>query len=296
MQPKGDHRSKPTKPTKPVTPAKPRANTAFGRLKEQLQAVDLVFEVLDARIPRASQHPKGEEIFGNKPRIIVLAKQDLADPELLQNWLDFLAEGESRDSLALSFKLHKGQEKLISASLKITQAKRDQLAKKGLLPRPMRACVVGMPNTGKSTLINWLTGKNKARTGDKPGITRGTQWVRVHPQLELLDTPGILPPVAFETETKMRLALCNIIPEDHYDFVEAAEFGLALIMSGKNRDALKMYGAEFGSSEKPTLEGLAIARSCVAAGGVPDVRRAAGMFLNDFKNGRLGQFVLEQPG
>jgi ribosome biogenesis GTPase A len=271
--------------------------TAFGRLKEQLQAVDLLFEVRDARVPAASRHPKSEEIFGNKPRIIVLAKQDLADASQLKAWLDALSVGDERDALALSFKLHKGQDKLIASSLRLTEPKRQALARKGLLPRPMRACVVGLPNVGKSTLINWFTGRHKAKTGDRPGITRGTQWVRVHPQLELLDTPGFLPPVAFSHETMMKLALCNVVPDDHYDFADVAEYGLALL-ARENPKALQIYGTELVEAERPNLEQLALARKCVAAGGVPDTRRAAISFVNDFRNGKLGQFVLDQlsPG
>lgn len=271
-----------------------RATTAFGRLQAQLQAVDLLFEVRDARAPNASRHPKADEIFGTKPRVVVLAKQDLADPDALKAWIEKLGEADGRAALALSFKLRKGQDKLIATSLKLTEAKREALIRKGLLPRPMRACVVGLPNVGKSTLINWLTGKNKAKTGDKPGITRGTQWVRVHPQLELLDTPGILPPVAFSRETTMKLALCNVIPDDHYDFMDVAEYGLSFI-SRTNKDGLKLYGEQFASSADPDLEQLAVARSCLAAGGVPDVRRAAMIFLNDFRNGKLGTFVLDIP-
>jgi ribosome biogenesis GTPase A len=262
-------------------------------LKEQLQAVDLLFEVRDGRVPNASKHPKADEIFGTKPRIVVLAKQDLADPEQIKRWIEELSQEGERSALALSFKLQKGQDKLIATSLKLTADKRDALARKGLLPRPMRACVVGMPNTGKSTLINWLTGKHKARTGNQPGITRGTQWVRVHPQLELLDTPGILPPVAFTYETKMKLAMCNIIPDDHYDFLEVAEYGLAML-AATHHDRLDIYGKTFLDIEHPTLKDLAIARGCVAAGGVPDSRRAATIFLNDFRNAKLGQYVLDE--
>jgi ribosome biogenesis GTPase A len=142
-------------------------------------------------------------------------------------------------------------------------------------------------------LINWLTGKHKARTGNQPGITRGNQWVRVHPQLELLDTPGILPPVAFSRDVTMKLALCNIIPEDHYDFMEVAEYGLDFL-AHENRDSLRIYGDKFSEVESPTLEDLATARSCLAAGGVPDRRRAASIFMNDFRNGKLGQYVLDK--
>ena len=256
--------------------------------------MDVLFEVRDGRVPLSSKHPKADEIFGTKPRIVVLAKQDLADAEDLKQWMDTLASAPDRGALALSFKLRKGQDKLVSMSLKLTEPKRAALARKGLLPRPMRACVVGMPNTGKSTLINWLIGKNKAKTGNKPGITRGTQWVRVHPQLELLDTPGILPPVAFSHDTTMKLALCNLIPDDHYDFMDVAYYTLSMLLR-ENRQALHIYGDKFMAIETPNLEDVARARSCVGPGGVPDVRRAAVTVINDFRNARLGQYVLDKP-
>lgn len=277
------NRSTPKRKTKP---------TALTRLREQLQAVDLLFEVRDARLPHSSRHPKAQELFGHKPRVIVLAKQDLADPDALKQWLLRFGEQDLQEALALSFKLNKGQEKLVSASVRLTEEKRALIAKRGLLPRPMRACVVGLPNVGKSTLINWLCGRHKAKTGDKPGITRGTQWIRIHPQLEMLDTPGILPSVAFSNEVGMKLSLCNIMPNDQYDIEEVANFGLQLV-SSVNPEALKMYGSELVESA-PTLENLAKARSCIAAGGVPDTRRAASLFLNDIRSAKLGRFVLDK--
>jgi ribosome biogenesis GTPase A len=279
----GGSRSKPSRTGSGST-------TALSRLQTQLQAVDLLFEVRDARLPVSSVHPKTVELFGNKPRIIVLAKQDLADPEALKRWLDKLSSG-AQQALALSFKLQKGQDKLVAASLKLTEEKRRAQERKGLLPRPMRACVVGLPNVGKSTLINWLTGRHKAHTGDKPGITRGTQWVRVHPQLELLDTPGILPPVQFSGEIAYKLALCNILPQDHFDNVEVAEYGLSRVAK-QAPEALEVYGNELVENGA-TLENLARARSCLAAGGKLDTRRAAAIFINDFRAGKLGRYVLD---
>jgi ribosome biogenesis GTPase A len=278
----GASRSKPSRPS--------GKSTAFARLQTQLQAVDLLFEVRDARLPRSSGHPKVAELFGHKPRIIVLAKQDLAEPTKLKRWTDGWAE-EDQPSIGLSLKLMKGQDKLIALALKATESKRQALAKRGLLPRPMRVCVIGLPNVGKSTLINWLTGRHKAHTGDRPGITRGTQWVRVHPQLEMLDTPGILPPVAFESEVTMKLALCNILPQDHFDPVEVANYGLAWL-AANDRDVLDVYGKELVENE-PTLENLAKARSCLGQGGKLDIRRAATILINDFRAGKLGRHVLD---
>jgi ribosome biogenesis GTPase A len=266
--------------------------TAFSRLQAQLQAVDLLFEVRDARLPVCSAHPKTRELFGNKPRVIVLAKQDLADPDILPKWLDQLSGEQGTAALALSFKLKKGQDKLVAASLKLTEEKRQAQARKGLLPRPMRACVVGLPNVGKSTLINWLTGRHKAQTGDRPGITRGTQWVRVHPQLELLDTPGLLPPVQFKGETGWKLALCNVLPQDHFDMVEVAEYGLSWL-SQNAPGALDVYGNELVENGA-SLENLARVRSCLAPGGKLDTRRAASILINDFRSGKLGRYVLDR--
>lgn len=266
-------------------------STAFARLQTQLKNVDLLFEVRDARLPSCSAHPKAGEMFGNKPRIIVLAKQDLADPKDVQLWIEKFCRQPGQQALALSFKLRKGQDKLVDLSLKLTQEKRQAQARKGLLPRPMRACVVGLPNVGKSTLINWLTGKHKALTGDRPGITRGTQWVRVHPQLELLDTPGLLPPVQFSGETALKLALCNVLPQDHFDPIDVAEYGLTRL-SLSAPDSLNIYGNELAENGA-TLENLARARSCLGPGGKLDTRKAASIFISDFRAGKLGRHVLD---
>jgi ribosome biogenesis GTPase A len=257
-----------------------------------LQAVDLLIEVRDARLPISSVHPKAGEIFGNKPKLIVLAKEDLAESKQVKGWLTQLGKTNDQEAIALSLKIQKGRDKLLSLALKVTEAKRQALARKGLLPRPMRACVVGLPNVGKSSFINWLIGKRKTRTGDKPGITRGTQWVRVHPQLELLDTPGILPATAFNRDVSLKLALCNLIPEAHYDNEDIAEFGLSYIASTAP-SSLKIYGSPLDETQ-PTLQNLAVARGCLAAGAKPDVKRAAALFLNDFRDGKLGPIMLDQ--
>lgn len=265
--------------------------TPLARLKAQLKAIDLIFEVRDARLPATSRHPHLEEIFGSKQTIVVLAKQDLADADALKAWLDKLRENENKQALALSLKTQSGRNKLLDLALKLNRDKQESLAKKGLLPRPMRACVVGLPNVGKSTLINWLVGRHKAPTGDAPGITRGAHWIRIHPQIELLDSPGILPPVSFSGEKAMKLALCNVLPQDHYDLIDTAEWGLAWLIEHAPA-ALDVYGNQFAKNDAG-LQNLAELRSCVLAGGKPDIRRAASIFINDFRNGKLGRHILD---
>ncbi len=266
-------------------------STPLGRLQSQLKAIDLIIEVRDARLPDTSKHPRLHELFPNKPGIIVLAKQDLADNDALKPWLDKLKTSGNRQALPLSFKLQTGRDKLLNLALKQTQEKQDALTKRGLLPRAIRVCVVGLPNVGKSTLINWLVGRHKAPTGDRPGITRGAHWIRIHPQIELLDSPGLLPPVSFSGEQAMKLALCNLLPQDHYDLVDAAEWGMNWIVHN-HPQALDVYEKQFAQN-KGSLQNLAEVRSCLLAGGKPDARRAASILVNDFRNGKLGRYVLD---
>lgn len=272
-------------------PQKPARRTPFTILKEQLQVVDLLLEVRDARIPDSSRHPAAGQIFGNKPRLIVLAKEDLAEPYALKQFLRQLST-DGVTALAVSLKQNKGQKRLFDEALKLTKERRAAWEAKGLLPRPMRATVVGLPNVGKSSLINWLIGTKRAKTGDKPGITKGTQWVRIHPQIELLDTPGLLPPVNFDPDVANKLAVCNLLPDDRYDLEEISEWALVHIASTR-RDMLKRYGLDLAETE-PTLENLAKMRSFLSSGGRLDTRRAGAVFLNELRSGKLGPFVLDE--
>jgi ribosome biogenesis GTPase A len=192
-------------------------------LQQQLKHVDLVIEVLDARAPLSSRHPRAVELFGAKPRLIILSKKDLADGQRLKQFLQLFQDPHQQvQAIALSLKSQENKTSIFTAALELTENKRQQLSDRGLLPRPIRVCVVGMPNVGKSSFINWLIGQKKAKVGNKPGITRGPQWVRVHPQIELLDTPGVLPNATFAEATAQKLALFNLLPESSYDMEEIA--------------------------------------------------------------------------
>lgn len=267
------------------------ASTPLRRLKEQLASVDVLFEVRDARLPISSRHPKSAELLGQKPRIIVLTKSDLADPRLVKDWITELKADTGYPAIALCLKTAKGQEKLLNIALEITVDKREALKRKGILPRPIRACAVGLPNVGKSSLINWLIGRKKAAVGNRPGITRGNSWIRVHSQLELLDTPGMLPNATFSPETSLLLALCNILPEDHYQIDETAEAGLTLL-ADNYPGSLSIYDSAENSSPID-LSQIARIRSCLLSGGKFDLHRAAGIFISDFRSGKLGSIVLD---
>jgi ribosome biogenesis GTPase A len=270
---------------------KSKGRTAFQNIKEQIKVADLLFEVLDARLPKSSRHPESLALFGNKPRLVILAKQDLCDKTQLANFIDKLKQEPNTHVLALDLKTSKDKKQVIDLALKLTAAKHASQQKRGLLPRPIRACVIGLPNVGKSSFINWLIGRKKTNVGNRPGITRGPQWIRLHPQLELLDTPGILPPAAFEPIAKLKLALCNLLPTSHFDAEEVANYGLSLVAK-KNLSAFKFYGNDFMQSQKALVD-LALAKNCLIAGGKPDIMRAASMFINDFRLGNLGKYLLD---
>lgn len=274
--------------------------TAYKSLQETIKWVDIVIEVLDARAPLSSRHPNALEIFGHKPRMVVMSKEDLADPGKVSEWLDVMKTATSASQtedqmsaiISLSLKTQKNRNKLLDIALQLTESKRSALKAKGLLPRPMRAVVVGMPNVGKSSLINWMIGKNKAKAANKPGVTRGPQWVRVHPQIELLDTPGFLPPASFSEDVHLKLAMLNLIPETNYDAEEIARHGLNLL-----RKIYPSLIAEYipnSELDLATLEHFADLRHFLTHGGKLDTSRAASTFLSDLRNGRLGRITLDR--
>lgn len=275
---------------------KGQPRTAFQLLQEQLKWVDLVFEVLDARAPLSSRHPQHAKIFGNRPTLIVLTKDDLADAKMSQKWVERLPSGNTEKAIALSLKDRKRHKEVISLVLALTEEKRLALERKGILPRPMRVCVVGMPNVGKSSLINWLIGRKQTRVADRPGVTRGPQWVRVHPQLELLDTPGILPPYISSKETNNRLATFNLTPQANYDLEEVAEYALNEIARRYPRLLERYLGSETVESDYLTLDILAERKRFIASGGRLDTARAAAVFLSDVRNGKMGRITLDWPG
>ncbi len=274
--------------------------TAFKSLQETLKWVDLVIEVLDARAPLSSRHPNGQEIFGHKPRLVVLSKEDLADSNKVRDWLALMTtQSQSQEKpispnsvLSLSLKTQKNRGRILDIALQLTAEKRAARKVKGLLPRPMRAVVVGMPNVGKSSLINWMIGKNKAKAANKPGVTRGPQWVRVHPEIELLDTPGFLPPASLTEEVRLKLALLNLIPETTYDAEEISRHGLGMLK--KIYPTLIEQYMPDSELNSVSLEDLATLRHFLTHGGKLDTARAASTFLSDLRNGRLGRMTLDK--
>lgn len=299
---------------KPLRSKPKPASTPFQRLTEIVKWVDLVIEVLDGRLPETTRHPASKDIFGNKPRVIIYSKSDLSDRDKLRAYVksvarEYSAEDDADESdnaarsqnaqvqpekmLILDLKSMAHKNTFIEAALAVTAAKRKALARKGLLERPMRACVVGIPNVGKSSLINWFVGRKKAKTGDSPGVTRGTQWIRVHPQLEMLDTPGILPANLFSPEQRQRLSLLNLLPAEGYDNVEIAKFGLMMM---KKYYPKRLDAYVDGLSETDVEDGLdyiAEKKHYLSNGGRLDHYRAATIFLRDLRAGKMGDVTFD---
>ncbi len=289
-------------------PKKRPPNTPFQRLVEIVKWVDLVIEVLDGRLPLSTRHPKSNEIFGGKPRLIIYSKLDMADAKRLKEYVKrlnadhALAVRQAAENggprvvpmraVALCLKGRDNKASFVESCLALTKDKRETLQKRGLLPRPMRAAVVGIPNVGKSSLINWFVGKKHARTGDMPGVTKGNQWIRVHPQLELLDTPGILPPTLFSQETMARLSVLNLVPPDTYDTLEAAQQSIRL-MQKYYPQALDDYVPGLAEAQDGLIH-IAEAKNFLASGAKLDDLRAANILLRDIRDAKLGPLTLDE--
>lgn len=270
---------------------------AHRMIRENIKLVDVVIELLDARIPASSANPVIEEVGEGKPRIVVLNKADLAEPEWTERWIrHFCAAG--RPAVAVDSLGGSGAKQLVS---RIEQAARDKLAAlaaKGIRPRPVRAMILGIPNVGKSSLINRLLGSATARTGDKPGVTRGKQWIKIGKNLELLDTPGVLWPKLDDQEAAFRLAVSGAISDEVFDR-EKVVARLLVLLGGDYPDRL---AARYNLTPPLPPDGLELLaligtrRGCLRSGGVVDLEKAGRIVLSEFRDGKLGRFTLDQPG
>jgi len=258
-------------------------------LQEQLKWVDVAIELGDARVPQSSRNPLLQELLGGKPKLVILNKADLADPAQTERWLAALRA--TSPVYAVSAVMGTGVARIVPMVEKLAASRLAQLAGKGIRPRPVRVMVVGIPNTGKSSLINQLAGGSKAKTGNKPGVTRGNQWIRVHERVELLDTPGILWPKFEDPEVGRRLAATGAVRDEVVDAEDLARWVLAWLEATYPADTQGwLPGKEAGDS----LEAFGRKRGCLVRGGEVDLLKAAQVFLREFRQGRLGRFTLDR--
>ena len=263
-------------------------------MQENIKLIDLIIELVDARIPMSSRNPDIDELGKGKSRIILLNKSDLADARLNQEWESFFKE-KGYFVQQLNAKTGAGIKNIQALVQESCKEKIERDGKRGIINRPVRAMVVGIPNVGKSTFINSFAGKACAKTGNKPGVTKGKQWIRLNKNLELLDTPGILWPKFEDQKIGERLALIGSINDE---ILHVDELAVALIRNLKNSylDLLeKRYDITIDEDAYDTLKKIAIARKCLQKGELPDVDRASSMLLEDFRSGKLGRITLERP-
>ncbi|WP_418488382.1 ribosome biogenesis GTPase YlqF [Dialister invisus] len=260
---------------------------------EHLKAVDVAAELLDARIPLSSANPMVEELLSGKPRIVILNKADLADPEMTKAWESYY---KRKGVAAVSMSCGNGKDKKKFLRL-IKEAAGPMLKKwkrRGLKTRSARIMILGIPNVGKSTLINFISGTAAARTANTPGHTRGKQWVRLSQGLDLLDTPGVLWPKFEDQVAALRLAATGAIAGDVFD-ADTVVPELMRVLARTAPDALReKYGIEDAAADPQIL--LAQAgkrRGCILPGGAIDYARVQTMILNDFRSGKLGRITLD---
>lgn len=262
---------------------------AERKLKEQISLVDVVIEVLDARIPLSSCYGNIKSLLGEKPRLILLNKSDLVDINELKQWIEILEERFETTVLISDAKNSKDLNKIIAKAIELSEPRIQALMKKGLLRRPARAMVVGMPNVGKSSIINKLTRTSKTKTGAKAGVTRQQQWVKVNPKLDLLDTPGIIPMKQDDQIRAQKLAFVNSVSENAYDTQSVAQELLNILVQ-KYPEKLKEY---YNLTEEVTINSIAQSRNWIVKGAEPDLTRTSTFILRDFREGKMGKFILD---
>ena len=279
---------------------------ALNDTKALLPQVDMVIETCDARIPFASRNPELSHIIGSKPRLIVLNKADLADPAKTSQWIEALRK-ENTVAVAVEATNRKGLDKVVSESVKLCKEILDRAEAKGRTGRPVRAMVVGVPNTGKSTLIKALAGRKAAVTGNKPGVTRDPKWIKTSGRLELMDMPGVLWPKIQSKRMGVCLSAAGSVKDEVNDLVTVAYDTMKMLNELYPELMEKRYCVDLAEFEAPADEfgyvdkdyelflEMAKKKGCIMSGGRIDEDRFAKLLLDDFRSGRIGRISLEIP-
>lgn len=265
---------------------------AKREIKESLPLVDLVIELVDARIPVSSQNPLLQEAIGDKEKIIVLMKRDLADPSRTTDWISYF-EKRSITALAVDANNERDVARLVNTVYDKGIAKQQNLRQKGMKERPVRALIIGIPNVGKSTLINRLANRRIAKIGDRPGITRIQQWIKVRGKFELLDTPGVLWPKFKTEEIGMKLAAIGTIKYDLTPEQDVAAFVIQYALTHYQKDFLNRFPIEEKEDMWIIFEEIGRLRGALQSGGRVNFDQVATIVLQDFRSGKIGCITLE---
>ena len=260
-------------------------------IQENLKMVDLVIEVIDARIPISSRNPIIDELISEKRRVIALNKSDLSDNEANKYWMDKLSDNGKNKVLLLNSNRGEGIKELLKALTKI----QDEINSEKTRKRPLRMMIVGVPNVGKSSLINRLTGKKSAKTGDKPGVTRGKQWLALENGMQLLDTPGILWPKFEDPNVGLNLAFCGSIKDEILDIADLCLELIKVLQKSYPELIMSRYKLdEIDEDALTNMEAIALKRGFIMPGKRIDYERTAKTVLDEFRAGTIGNITLEK--
>ena len=266
-------------------------------IADNLKLVDVVIELLDARLPMSSRNPEIDSIVGKKPRIVILNKCDIADPNANEKWIEFF-KSEGITAFLADCRSGYGFSALAPAIENVLKDKFEREKSKGIQRHAVKMMVVGIPNCGKSSFINRLSSRSAAKTGDRPGITTAKQWIRIAGKYELLDTPGILWPKFESPEVARRIAFTGGIKDEIMDVEELAFHLVAFLRESYARNLSERYGlsdSEMGLESWDIVEVIGRRRGCITSGGEVDTRRTSVLILDDFRSARMGRITLEFP-
>ena len=267
---------------------------AKRQMQEDLKLIDLIIELVDARVPLSSRNPDIDQLGQNKSRLILLNKADLADERQNEAWKEYFQK-RGFHVVKVDSRNGSGMKTIQNVIQEACKEKIERDRRRGIKNRPIRAMVAGIPNVGKSTFINSLAGKACAKTGNKPGVTKGKQWIRLNKNVELLDTPGILWPKFEDQAVGLKLAFIGSIKDEILQTEELASELVDFINRSYPGVLEEKYAIEHSDDKFEVLEKIAQSRHCLVRGNEFDTEKAAAILLDDFRNGRLGRITLEVP-
>ncbi|KOP79069.1 GTPase [Lysinibacillus sp. FJAT-14745] len=269
---------------------------ARREVTEKLKLVDIIFELIDARLPLSSRNPMIDEVINQKPRLLILNKSDMADEQETRKWVEYFAQ-RGHKAVAINSLEGKGLQQVTKAAQEILKEKFERMKSRGMKPRAIRAMIVGIPNVGKSTLINRLAKKNIAKTGNTPGVTKAQQWIKVAKELELLDTPGILWPKFEDQEVGYKLALTGAIKDTITNMEDLAVYGLRFLSVHYPARMEERYGFQFIHEDLvDTFDHIGKLRRVFGPGGEIDYDQVAQLIVRDIRGLQLGKLTFDFVG
>ena len=265
---------------------------ASDMINENLKLIDLVIEVLDARIPLSSKNPAVKNISNGKMHLIVLNKSDLVTKSDIDKWVEYYKEN-GYNVLSLTSTISKERSKILQTLTELSKEKRERDTKRGILNRPLRVMIIGIPNCGKSTLINLIAGKSSAKTANKPGVTKGKQWVRILDNIELLDTPGILWPKIEDEATALKLAFTGAISDNILPLDNVIVNLIKNFIKNNEESLIKYYNINNGNTPEVVLEEIANSRGAIISSQKINYDKLYRLILTDFRKGKFGKICLD---